>query len=272
MNYALIIAYLLFFLFLINRIKRNTISPFGKFTFEFIFLTKVACGFFIYWLYTYYYPVRSDADIYKYFDDGRLLHELSRQDFGSYLNVLFSSELPEYLKASFSNWYRPGNSTNIVNTNLVMIKIHSLLFYISGGIYHIHSLFFCFLSFLGVFKLYKTLKQHFNLDSKILIGCFVVPSFILWSSAPLKEALSTFTLFYLLSAVIEFNEKKSIKTLSTIILFIALTFYSKPYFLIGIVFLIPLYLFKSKSQLVRYVFFTLFSFFILWISNTIFSE
>ena len=227
-------------------------SVFGRFSFESLFLVKLMAGFFIYWLYTYYYPLRADADVYKYFDDGRVLFELSKQDFGAYLNAIFNSELPEFTKPHFQNWFRPG-SYNVVNTNLTMIKIHSVLFYVSLGSYHIHSLIFSFLAFLGSVFLYNSITKMFKgISPKLVFLSFCVPSFLLWSSGPLKETLVVFTLFFAIGFLIRLKNQKSTLNILGLFLFTWFTFYAKPYFCVGLLGLIPFFLFPSKKNWLKY--------------------
>ena len=42
------------------------------------FLIKVIAGVFFIWLYSQYYSNRNEADVYKYFDDGKVLYDVSK--------------------------------------------------------------------------------------------------------------------------------------------------------------------------------------------------
>lgn len=246
------------------NINKRELLP--RFTFESIFILKVLASFFIYWLYTYYYPIRKDADIYKYFDDGKVLFELGVNNPIVYLKVLLGSDIPSFIKPMMNHWSRPG-SYNVINTNITMIKLHSLFYFISNGSYLIHGLFFTFLAYLGIIKFYNSISKMLS-EKKIqlLILCLTLPSFVLWSSSALKESLLTGIFFYLTGFILSRN-KISIKNVFLIGLGSFLVFIAKPYFAIALIPLIPFYFIKKGSNLKKYSFFLLIAFMFLWLSN-----
>lgn len=147
-------------------------------------------------VYTYYYTDRSHADIYKYFDDSKVIYdaigEHPRVSFHVITGIGYDKDDPE-LKAVIhptQHFDKKEDGIGEVNNRLV-IRLHVLLRFISHGNVYIHTLFFCFLSFIGCVALYRALQPFFEYaQGRILIlPIFLVPSILFWTSGMLKETL-----------------------------------------------------------------------------------
>jgi len=179
--------------------------------FSIAFFLKIIAGFSLWLVYTYYYTERADADIFKYFDDAQYLFEATKDDINNRLKLLLGTYANngELLKETL-HWDK--SNTFLINDNRTMIRIHILLYYLSDGYYHLHTLFFAFISFIGSYGLFTFFKQETKLNPKlILIASFAVPSLLFWASAPLKEGWLLFVLGIFLIGVSKVGEKISFK-------------------------------------------------------------
>ncbi|MEO5584291.1 MAG: hypothetical protein ABIQ75_02460, partial [Flavobacteriales bacterium] len=58
------------------------------------------------------------------------------------------------------------------------------------GVYHVHTVFSCFLALVGLVALYRTFVAFLpNMKKALTAGIFLWPSLLFWGSAPIKEAL-----------------------------------------------------------------------------------
>lgn len=137
------------------------------------------------------YPVRQEADTFRYFDDSYHLHEALRENPKAYLKMLFASdqsdELMTYLDR-MNNWF-PAERTALYNDNRTVIRINALLRLVSFGNYYTHLIFFCLFAFYGLTFIYKAFHRYFP-GKKIYLFyiLFFTPSLLFWSSGILKEA------------------------------------------------------------------------------------
>lgn len=159
-----------------------------------VFLIKVIVGFVLYLVYTKFYTVRGEADIFKYFDDSAVVFNSLKNKPIDFLRLIFtSSPNNEYF---YDNYYVKMNHwANIHNSifygdSIFMIKVNAFLRLFTFGSFHIQSLFFNFLSFIGLIGIYRSFKQFFAIKSRYLIIAIVgLPSVLFWSSSVLKESL-----------------------------------------------------------------------------------
>ncbi len=169
-----------------------------------VFLLKVSCGFFLTWIYTSYYPDRQSADIFKYYDDAKIMFSAYEQ--GRYEDFFrmvfgFSNDSP-YFDTNYYNhmnhWYRHYDF-GTYNDNHTIIRFNALAMVISFGSFHAHTVFMCFISFWGLTALYKAFKEFLPNKEKVLfVSVFLLPSVLFWASGVLKEGILLFALGFLL--------------------------------------------------------------------------
>ncbi|HET7819186.1 MAG TPA: hypothetical protein VFL70_07760, partial [Bacteroidia bacterium] len=82
-------AYSILFIFLIKRMIFFSIDGITKKWLMGVFIFKLLAGTCLWFIYTYYYPKRTVADIFKYFDDGLIMY-----------NTLFTKPV-DFLKMFF---------------------------------------------------------------------------------------------------------------------------------------------------------------------------
>lgn len=198
------------------------------------FIVKTLAGIGMYFLYTYYYPVRADADTFKYFDDSRILYEALWTKPADFFKMLFGigCENDYFFKTYYVkmyNWYLAYDN-GLVNDSRLIIRLNAVFRIFSFGNYHIHSLLLNFVSFTGLYALMRLFIAVSGSKWKSFLAAFAVPSVIFWSSGILKEAVLIFAIgffswnFYKI-VIGEYSHRR----LHTILLFVSILLVVKLY-------------------------------------------
>src|ERR1035437_7535639 len=216
-NIAVCIVYILVLGYFIKKnpffkIKELTIK-----NIQLIFLLKVVFGFLLYFVYTYYYPDRSTADIFKYFDDSKVMFDAIFTNPSDYFRMLFGigNNTPHFDQyyVKMYHWSREYDG-NLYNDSHAIIRFNALMRLFSFGFYPVHSIVMCFLSLTGLVAIFKTFvgsmgsfptksgltmtenegrfdfAQHDKEKSILLtFAVFLVPSVLFWGSGVLKEGV-----------------------------------------------------------------------------------
>lgn len=158
------------------------------------FIIKVIAGIGVGVLYTYHYKERHLADTFKFFDDSRVMYNMFFINKEYFLRMLTGYQddasylLPYY--DLMNNWY---NKIALFNDYRTQIRINCLMRFISGGYYYVHSVFFSFLSFVGLTALFRIFAEEIPQKRKILFaGTYFMPSVLFWGSGLLKDGLIFF--------------------------------------------------------------------------------
>lgn len=193
-DYVWILFWYCVFLYALLKL-RNQINPA---LITALFSVKVLFTFFLQWVYTYYYTERHTADIFKFFDDGLVMHRILLEEPGVFLKLLSgwfdptNPDIHQYLN-QMDFWLRPHDA-GFYNDNIFMIKCHSVLASISGGSFEVHAIFFTFLSFLGMIWLVSTMNNSIALRNAGISIAVLFPSSLIWTSGGLKESVVMFGL------------------------------------------------------------------------------
>ena len=172
-------------------------------TVRLLFLLKIAAGTALWAVYTYIYPDRNTADIFKYFDDSFHMYKALPDHPVDYLKMLFGfrNDTPEFLQQYYlhmNNWERQYES-NLYNDAHTIIRFNAAVRLISFGEYHVHTVIAAFLSTLGSVGIYRVFVGWVPGREKLLLAAvFLLPSVLFWSSGVIKESLLFFGLGLLL--------------------------------------------------------------------------
>ncbi len=207
------------------------------------FLLKIAAGFALTWIYTHYYPDRQTADIFKYYDDAEIMFSsVENHHYMDYLKMLSgigndNTYFDENYYNKMNHWYRHYDF-GTYNDNHTIIRFNALVMLFSFGVFHVHTIFICFICLLGLTALYKTFSAYFPNKEKLLFAImFLVPSVLFWSSGVLKEGLLLCALGFLFYGFFNiFIRKKHI--LLNVVCLVASTFFiliNKNYLLLAVV-------------------------------------
>ena len=210
------LAYAAFFIFLIHKMSFFKTEGITRTQFSLFFIIKIIAGTALWWIYTFYYTNRESSDIYKYFDDSRLIFNELYAHPSNYFRMLFgiadNSDEISKVYAQMNSWYKHYTDTTYTDSRLV-IRFNALVALFSFGIYHVHTVFICFLSLIGTTFVYKAfLSLLFNVKRIFALFIFLFPSLLFWSSGVLKEGILFFALgcfvYCLISYSTSANRKK----------------------------------------------------------------
>ena len=181
MYYFLFFIYLIFFCFLITRIKFVQNSGLNKPLIIGLFLIKVSAGLFLGWITFKLYPQGSD---YKQLSEEALKEfTFFKDDPINFIKDIFQSPYGNYdgfFSSSNSYW-------NNLRNNL-LIKFVAILNIFSNGNFYINILFFNFFGFFGHVALYRLFANIYsNKKTLVLLGAFLLPSTLYFSSSLQKD-------------------------------------------------------------------------------------
>lgn len=196
MSWILYFIYLLLLIWVIQKARFFDAPGISRKLLTIVFVTKIIGGFAIFCIYNYYYTPRSSCDIFKYFDDGLIIHGALFENPAHYIKMVTgiganSPELMQYYDAC-DFWIKNFNY-GLPNDNHIVIRLNAILCLISMGNFHIHNMFFAFLSFIGLWAIYKTFaKQLSHKRLFLLLAVFFFPSVWFWTSGATKESVLIF--------------------------------------------------------------------------------
>ncbi len=197
------IIYILIFLIIIGKMPFFKTEKVSIKTFQLLFLIKIAATMLLYLIYTRLYPDREHADIFKYYDDSAIMfnavftHPL---DFiRMFTGVTANSRDLWHYYDEMHNWF---NSEMIFNDSRTMIRLNTLLRFISFGNYFPHAIIMSFLAMMGltgIFKVFIAVLPGREFVMTILV--YLLPSTLLWSSGMIKEAFLIFSIGMLIYCI-----------------------------------------------------------------------
>lgn len=202
----------------------------SKRTFFLLFILKLVFGFSLWAIYTFYYTDRATADIYKYFDDSKVIYDTLKTNPIDYFKLLFGigNNTPafDHYYSEMNFWARKVDS-NIYNDSHTIIRFNAVVRLFSFGYYNVHTVVICFLSLIGLTAIYKTfVTQLQDKKRELLFAVFLLPSVLFWGSGVLKEGL----IFFALGLLIYYSNKLfSIKSIVVCIAMALLLAFSKFY-------------------------------------------
>ena len=206
MTYFLFATYLVFFCWLITRIKFIQQTGLNNQWLIGLFVLKVAAGV----AYGYYYSTipnfENSSDSWKFFFDAKGDTKLLFQNPVRYVLSIFDNPYDRDYRRLFSSANSYWNDLK----HIYMVKIVSLFNVLSGSRYYVNVIFYSFITFFGPIAFIRVMNDVFP-NKKIIITCstFMLPSFLFWSSGIHKDGI-VFLLMSLLVYVMYFalKEKK----------------------------------------------------------------
>lgn len=206
------------------------------------FLTKVTVGFYFLYIYTEVYGKGTlSADAGAFMTESKVLNNVFYTSPLDYLRLLsgigYNQDLILKYLSETSHW--DAGAQAIISDNRNIIRVHSLIHFISFGNTAIHVIIMNFISLLGVKQLYLALKIRSHLKSTYLFLILLLfPSLLFWTSSILKEPLMFLGFALIIRAFI--SDLKLRKQITISIAGIVLLFLFKPYVLIS---MLPVFIF-----------------------------
>ncbi len=225
-----------------------------------LWVYKMIAGIIFFLMYSLYTPYSKGSDSDVYFADSKILSSVFKESPLDYLTILsgcYSDESMFYKYTSKMEYWNRSYPSVVPNDNRIVIRVNSILSFFSFGFYSVHLLLMAFISFTGLFYLYKAVKDKFPLHQiGILLTVFIIPSTVFWSAGVLKEPIILFLLGFFVYHIFKISKKKySIRILSSIFITSFLMIFTKPYILfilipITIAFLIAEFVEIKKKYLI----------------------
>jgi len=181
------------------------LSPLGR---AVAWMAKGVSALALVYIYTSVYPKRSEADIFKYFDDSKQLTALANEDPSAFGRIFLGTwESGDLFHLNRMNYWFRSYDHGLTNDNRMVIRINALMNLMTGGVYGLNLVLFLFLSFLGCYWIYAFLL-HFNAHKlSAFLAAFLIPSTLFWSSGILKESLLMFSLGGFLYSLLVLSKK-----------------------------------------------------------------
>ncbi len=209
MEFLLTIVYSLIFIAFISRLSFYKIDGISGNWVIAAFAVKVLAGSLLYLVYTYYYKERNNADIYKYFDDSKILYNALWNNPHDFLKIFFSfgNDTPYFDKyyGQMNNWYGIY-PTNLYGDGHIMIRFNALARIISFQYLNVHTVIMNFLSFTGLIGMIRFFRMEGRKQKLLFLMIFLMPSLLFWGSGVLKEGLILFSLGIILFHFRQFAE------------------------------------------------------------------
>jgi hypothetical protein len=199
MSPVLLLLYTALIFFLIRKLKFFRLEGLGKWTPAIFFGFKLVAGVALWYVYTYYYTDRSNSDIWKYFDDSKIMFGAIHDHPGDYFRMLtgigdHTAEIEAKYYQEMNYWYRLFDN-NLLNDAHIVIRFNAFVRLFSMGNYFTHMLIMCFLSFTGLCCIYKIVFPALKAWRGAAAGIiFLLPSLLFWTSGVMKEGLMIFGL------------------------------------------------------------------------------
>ncbi len=219
MNYLLFAVYLILLCWLMTRVPFVKRSGISSKIIILLFLLKIVAGIAIGWLSLHFYGPGND-----YWDmntEAWKEYQLLMNDPGNYFSNIFTSGYPDGYSGFFSS---VDSFWNDLKGNII-IKLISVFNILSRGDYYINSLFFNFLVFFGHVALYRVFtKVYPGRLTLVIIGCFLLPSLIYFSSGIHKDGIVFLMLAVLIYCVYQSLEQNRVTKKYLLLIIISLIF------------------------------------------------
>src|SRR5687767_14775220 len=188
------------------------------------------------YIFTTYYGEgdRIQGEALHFMEDSRVLNELASTDPALYLQILagMHGDDPAVLNGPLANTniWDYGDNGDWINDNRLIIRVNSLIHFISFENVYVHVIVFSFIAFVGLILLYKTFEPFIHAKRLFFFTLCLLPSIGFFGSGLTKETILIFTLGLLFWSVMKLlQEKVKPKMLLFFSLAILLCFFNKPY-------------------------------------------
>ena len=155
------------------------------------FLVKCLSGILLGLIYKFYYTNHNDTDTFKFFTDSKIMFDSLYSHPKDFIRMFTgidgkAPELYPYYE-KMNSWL---NTNLIFNDNKTIIRLNAFFRFFSLGYYNVHVIFINFISFTGLFCLYKAFSFYCpDKKKELFILTFLMPSVLFWGSGLLKDGL-----------------------------------------------------------------------------------
>jgi len=256
----LVLAFLYFFLFSFILYKNKTFndSYVSRKQLVFLFALK-SIGLIFYILVFAVDSSKSlfNSDTQSIMHDANIIYSSLKQNPVDYFRILFGLHSDAQYQSYFSlmdKWTVIGNNDFLLNDSRGVTRINAFVMLFTFGKYEAQAMFMVFLSFIGEWLIYKSLKDYFkNKEFLLLLILVFIPSVYFWTGGVLKEAIVVFLLgAFIYSAFKLFLKKERKPKYVLLFIFSVLLFvFIKPYVLLIVVFPVLIFIVVQRKSLSR---------------------
>lgn len=186
LEHFLFAAYLIFFAWLITKVKFFTNSGLTASQLIIFFLLKVMAGIFYGWIGVYYGQMAQMVDTWFYHYESLKEYQVLKTNPADFFYSLFHNSY----EGGYTNFLVSKNSWwNDLKSNF-FIKLMAVFNLFSFGHYYINLIFYSFITLFGPVAVYRIMQDVFPTKKiPVLLATFLIPSFIYWTSGLHKEGL-----------------------------------------------------------------------------------
>src|ERR1700679_2920839 len=145
--------YFLLFSVLILRSKFFSANGFSNTYFLGAFYLKLLFGIGLWFIYTHIYKNRITSDIFKYYDDGKMIFATLHNSVKDYFTLLTgigdSNSHYQTIYHTMNSWDN-GYDSNLYNNSHFIIRLNAFFMLFSNGHYGVHVIFMCFITLTGL--------------------------------------------------------------------------------------------------------------------------
>lgn len=239
MGFVSLTIFLLLFSWLLFRWKeRFGLSP------KKIFLgfgVKLFFSGLFYLIYAHHYGEGElSGDAANFYNDSKIIAQWGANNPREYVGLMFGmgAEDPQLMANELSETqiWDYGETEDAFNDNRFVIRLQSIIHFLSFDNVFVHLLFMAFLSYLGLLYLYRTFASHVSRKDLFFYALIGFPSIAFWGSGISKESIMIFGMGLYFFALLELLKKRSAKTTVLLVIAIFILLLNKPY--VGLI-LIP---------------------------------
>lgn len=196
MHILLTCAYIAAFVYIIRKWSFFKLDGIPTSWATYLFLLKIISGVVLGLIYTYHYTDTKTTDTFKFFNDSTILFQSIRNHPYDFFRMLTGYDADaEDLRSYYLKMDAWLNTNLLFNDNRTIIRLNAIFHFFSLGFYYIHVVFLNFLSFTGLFCLFKVFEKECPARKKeLLLYTFLFPSTLFWGSGLLKDGLLLFGL------------------------------------------------------------------------------
>lgn len=189
------------------------------------------------------------GDIGNFLHDGKILNQYAEKHPGEYLQLLVGinadneAVLADDLKETHIWDY--GITADHINDNRLIIRINSLIHFVSFGNYWVHVIIFSFLSFIGLILTYRSLAPFIHPKKIFYYALFALPTIAFWGGGITKETILILALGIFIFSLSQLMQKFTLSMVLLGLIGIGLLIVNKPH--AGLV-IVPMSLFLLISR------------------------
>lgn len=193
MDYILPVGYALLLGGLFYRFHPLRSEGYGGWLVAGGYLYKLLLGVALWYIYSAVYTHRETSDIFRFFDDARVMYSALPEDPGAFFRMLTSihgtgEDLEPYYR-TMNNWYKQHNYF-LYNDARTLIRVNAFILLFSFGSYHVHTVFMSAFAYLGSLYLVKAFYRFApQWKMALFAAVLLVPSVAFWSAGVLKEGI-----------------------------------------------------------------------------------